>query len=160
MGKRGYNDTVAALMQSASEAWDWTYLLCNEPMEKHVRAFVRVLVAFSAHFRNIERPSLSYVQWPWPLVPDVAKQYILLLKRIRNRERLIHCFSSTPKVEVRRVAFRSFRQKILARNTGWSQRIWWLICFSYMEAETPNLTAMRCLQSALEVCVCLGGQKL
>ena len=96
-------------------------------MEKHVRAFVRVHVAVSDHFPNVERPALSYVQWPWPLVPDVAAQYVLLLKRVRNREKVHHCFSSTPKVQVRRVAFRSTAEKILARNSILSERILWLI---------------------------------
>ena len=138
MGRRGYNTTTLALMQAASVAWDWAFLLFNEPKEEHVRAFVRVHVAFSYHFRNIERPPLSYVNWPWPPVNEVALQYVHLLKRIRNKEKKSHCFSSTTKADVRRIAFRSRRETLLARNSGWSERIWWMVFDFLAEGPAPT----------------------
>ena len=42
-------------------------------------------------------------------------------------------------MDVRRIVFRSKREALLARNSGWSERIWWMVFVLLVEDPGPTL---------------------
>ncbi len=87
LGRVGISESMCTLLDLASVAWDWEFLVLKRPTAKHVRAFLGVnamLKPFLKHtlwpsphmFRNLQRNwELSDAEMSW--------QYMLLLSRVR-----------------------------------------------------------------------------
>ena len=119
MGTKGCNDGARLLLESASIAWDWSYLLFNDTRREHVEAFLAIQNAFRDLLRHADRPARAtfpYVSWQWPSDGELCAQYIMLLKRIRNRERRSHCFTRVAQVELERLRFPTIACTLVARN--------------------------------------------
>ena len=148
MGAKGSNDQVRNLMESAAVAWDWSHLLFHKPLVCHVEAFLRILALFRQLFIDTERPNFPYVTWPWPTDSVVAPQYLLLLKRIRNKEYCEHCFTDVSQVILQRLRFQTTTHSIIAgisrqvvlqrlrfQQRKFNDHIMWLI-FSFLNGGT------------------------
>ena len=151
MGATGSNEGVSLLLDSASIAWDWGFLLFNDPGPEHVQAFIRVQHAFRDILRHTDRPAgdaFPYVSWPWPSDAQVGGQYLILLKRLRNRERRSHCFTRVKHVQVQRLRFPNVSCTVLARNAKQlhlTDAIIWRV-FSFLnggEGPTMNGTVFK-----------------
>ena len=145
MGTKGCNDGARLLLESATIAWDWNYLLFNDTRQEHIQAFLAVQNAFCDLLRHTDRPARAafpYVSSPWPCDSEVCAQYIILIKRLRQREYRSHCFTRVTQVELQRLRFPTIAYTVLARNV--TQRhlndaIMWRVFAFLFGGEGPSM---------------------
>ena len=86
-GSVGCNASMRKLYESMVVAWDWTWLCHNNTQSQHVKAFLEVW--------RLLAPCLRYTLWPnlqshphvthhWPGEAELAAQYLILTKRVRD----------------------------------------------------------------------------
>ena len=108
-GNVGVNADVQVINSAAATCWDWGELCHRRPMVHEVRAYCTLAEKLLPLLELGEKPPETihpHAQGPWPAIPLLAAQYLLLCKRVRVREAKEHCFSRVVNAQVTTLFFR------------------------------------------------------
>ena len=145
MGTTESNNGAHLLLESASIAWGWSYLLFNTARSEHVQALVRVQHAFSDFLSHTDQPARDaypYVAWPWPSDTRVSAQHMILTKRLRIQEQRHHCFTRVTQVGLQSLRLPNIAYTVLARNAQQlhlTDAIMWRVFEFEFGGEDPSM---------------------